>query len=114
MKIYLYLIILLIILPSCSSSTKQQITPICRHYALFAAITWENVHNEKVVIAVGPGKVLWHAQAVIDENLLTKWLVWEQDHFEIGRQEKFFPINIYTPTEFFILLNQGKFGGFNN
>ena len=100
------LFVLIILLFGCTTLSEK---PVCRHTAVYSAITWQDLTGEKVKIIVGRtaksenGEIVSHAQAINEDG---EWLYynWLLERIEISKQDPFFiPEKHFTIREF---LNQ--------
>lgn len=103
-----------LILMSCF--TTPDVQPVCRHEALFAALAWGDLRDDKVRIAIGKtgrtirdsGKPEWHAQAQAFVNGKWEWLDVNCTVVSIGEKDRFAPSRYMTAAEFAMWLINGN------
>lgn len=105
------LILIALILNSCSGTLK--VVPVCRHYSIFTAITWENLTRERVLIGLGPSKNpdIWHAQSAVVDSAgnVKNWLTYKNGTVTIGEKEDFDPVEMIEPGVYFEMLSGRKY-----
>jgi hypothetical protein len=105
------LILIALILNSCSGS--QEVVPVCRHYSIFTAITWESLTGDRVLIGLGPSgdSDIWHSQsAVVDSDGNVKnWLTFKNGVVTIGKKDDFQPVEMIEPGKYFDMLSGRKY-----
>ena len=106
--------IAMMIVSACAHS--QNIEPVCRHHALYAAVAWGDMTEDDVKIALGKtgvirdkktGDVWWHAQAMAKVD--GRWVWLKVDNYNIvyiGEQERFEPDRYMSALEFFIWITR--------
>lgn len=81
----------------------KYVEPVCRHKAVFCALTWSDLEYVPVRIAVGPSTVRdgrSHAQAQARVNGKWQWLVVSGDVIAVGEQDWWFePVRHCTVAE---------------
>jgi hypothetical protein len=98
-----YVSVLLVCLLISCAGTK--VIPVCRHKAVYTAISYGDIENKKVRIVVGPSHIIdnkwiFHAQAQAYVNGSWEWLVLDYGEVGIGNLEHFQPKYYYTVQEF--------------
>lgn len=91
-KAILTLSIALLIQGCSSTKVPQTVTPICRHYALFGALTWKNLTGQKTGIAFGYTKSGEpHVQAYVTDKdgLIIGWLRYQNGSWQLGKKDRF-------------------------
>lgn len=103
-----------ILLDSCA--LPPQVDPVCRHEALYAAVSWGDLRNEPVRIAIGPtnkringtDEFWWHAQAQAKVNGKWEWLEMNCSNVVVGSRDDFMVKKYMSAMEFSVWLIRGN------
>lgn len=95
----------------------QTVEPVCRHHALYAAVSWGDLRDEPVKVALGPtsrkipgsDEVFWHAQAQARVDGKWEWLEVGYDNtVYVGDRDNFQPTKYMSALEFSMWLIRGN------
>ena len=119
MKQLSILLLIAFIFVGCSQKTELHVPeshmPVCRHLAVFNAVTWTNETGERTMIASGPSLTVegqWHAQAIVMDGMLIRgYLIFDGKKVVLSKQELFIMKDFRSPRYYYDKLMNGEFGG---
>ena len=99
------LLLLVFILAGCAT---LNVDPVCRHKALYAAVTLGERHPVRIVIGETNLDVMNHAQTQVFIENEWKWVSVVGDSVFVSKMDQFYPRRELSPDEFYNEIFKGK------